>query len=168
MQRPMPFSPMKLALSRKLQIEANMATTLQEEHRLVENACAQLEDLADALPALPSEAVLEALTFQLREAIPAHCRHEESVMTPPPSGPDSKQAAHIRAFELLMAEHATNEAIAHELADALEDCMHEGVAPAPEALGQLARQFFVLMRRHMAWEEYVLDVLLPIVAETET
>ncbi|MEQ9122729.1 MAG: hypothetical protein RIM80_09205, partial [Alphaproteobacteria bacterium] len=63
------------------------------------------------------------------------------------------------AFELLRAEHEINEAVAHELADAIDDCLFDGGAARPEALGQLARQFFLLMRRHMAWEELVLATL---------
>lgn len=138
-----------------------MATSVEDEHRLIENACEQLEVLADELPALPPPPQLESLIVLLRDAIPAHCRHEEDAIRAPLADPEAERLCR-GALNILIDEHATNEAIAHELADALEDCMDAATAPAPEALGQLARQFFVLMRRHMAWEEFVLHALLQI------
>ncbi len=161
MHRPMPFSPIKLALSRKFSLDANVATSLEEEHRQIEGVLAQLEALADALPKLPPASALEGMILYLREAIPAHCRHEERALAATLARAVDADRPRNRALELLRDEHGANEAIAHELADALEECVLDGAATAPEALGQLARQFFVLMRRHMAWEEFVVDVLLP-------
>ena len=42
----------------------------------------------------------------------------------------------------------------------LDDCRAAGSVAAPEALGQLTRQYFLLMRRHLAWEDFILDRLL--------
>lgn len=171
MERRMPFSPMKLALGRRLSEDADEPTSLEEEHGMIEGVLAQIEALADALPALPPRTALEGVILHLREAIPAHCRHEEQsiaavldVPRVPEAAMESMHAAAMsalrrNAFELLRAEHEINEAVAHELADAIDDCLFDGGAARPEALGQLARQFFLLMRRHMAWEELVLATL---------
>lgn len=164
----MPFSPMKQALGRRFNEDANVATSLEDEHRMIEGVLAQIEALADALPALPPRTALEGVVLHLREAIPAHCRHEERsiavALDGPPGADDGGRGVVMstlrrNAFALLRAEHEINEMVAHELADALDDCLLDGAAARPEALGQLARQYFVLMRRHIAWEELVLATL---------
>jgi len=159
----MPFSPMKRALGLRFSRDADMATTLEDEHKIIEGVLAQLEAMADALPALPPVSALESVVLHLRESIPAHCRHEEQVLAEriaDASGmTDHDLHVSRQALALLREEHIANEAIAHELADALEDCIAAGETLAAESLGQLARQFFMLIRRHMAWEEFVLDIL---------
>ncbi len=159
MRKPIPYSPIKLALSRSLRLDAAVATSFEAEHALVLATLDQLEALADGLPRLPPRPVLESLIIHLREGIPAHCRHEEHALTlnEVEQNPDSV-ALSRRALLLIRDEHADNEAIGLELAEHLEDCLDAAVAPAPEALGQLTRQFFLLMRRHMAWEEFVLEL----------
>lgn len=149
----LPFSAIKRALSRKLGDEAREATSLHAEHQLVENALEQIEAMADALPALPPTGTLEWLIDNLRDALPAHCRQEEAALD------NMTGAAVTRAKRLLADEHDVNDAIAAELAEMLEDCRRSGVVTHPEALGQLARQYFLLMRRHMIWEEYLLETL---------
>lgn len=162
MQKPLPFSPIKLALSRRMGEDADQSTTLKEEHRLVEAVLEQIEALADALPQLPPRSTIEVVVVNLRHGIPAHCRYEESAL----AERDGDQVA--RALALLRAEHAANDAVAAELAEALEDCLTDGAAAAPETLGHLARQYFMLMRRHMAWEEYLVESLLQIAVEDQS
>ena len=123
--------------------------TLQSEHRLIEGILQQIEAIADLLPSLPPAEPLEVIVSNLRHALPAHCRHEEDVLL------RSDAPEFARALEIIRAEHVDNDWIAAELAEALEDCMATGRAACPEAPGRLARQYFVLMRRHMAWEELV-------------
>lgn len=154
MQKPLSFSPIKLALSRRLGREAEEATTLQSEHRLVEAVLEQIEVFADALPQLPPRTTLELIVINLRDGVPAHCRHEERALG------ELQGDAVTRALALLTAEHEANDAIAAELAEAIEDCLANDAVVRPEALGQLARQYFMLMRRHMAWEEYLVESLL--------
>lgn len=159
----LPFSAIKRALSQKLDEASREATSLHEEHRLVESALEQIEAIADALPALPPTATLEWLIDNLRDALPAHCRQEESALDALASAGANAGArkAVMRAKLLLVEEHAINDAVAAELADALEECLSDGAVAHPEALGQLARQYFLLMRRHMVWEEYLIETFTP-------
>lgn len=142
-------SSIKHALSRKLKLEASGPATLESEHKLVEAVLAQIEHLADALPSLPPQATLDVITTYLREAIPAHCREEEAILA-------AKGSTFVAALNLLRSEHSANDAVAAELADMLDDCAGLTIAPTPEALGLVARQYFMIMRRHMAWEELIM------------
>jgi len=150
------FSPMRRALGRRLRAAGEEASSLEEEHSLIADACAQLEAIADALPKAPARLAVEGLAANLRDAIPAHCRHEEGLLRSL-AGVEGPLAA---AFALLEAEHEANEAVALELADALERYLDPGERGSPDALGQLIRQFFTMMQRHMAWEEFTLAFLL--------
>lgn len=161
MHKPISYSPIKRALSRKLELEADAPATLESEHDLVKAVLAQIEDLADMLPSLPPQATLDVISLYLREAIPAHCRQEEAMLLES-GGP---QVELLPAMALLRAEHAANDAVAAELADLLDDCAGQEKAPAPEGLGLVARQYFMLMRRHMAWEEYIVDAIAKEIAD---
>lgn len=155
----LPFSAIKRALSQRLDDASRETTSLQDEHRLVERALEQIEAMADALPAVPPTATLEWLIDNLRDALPAHCRQEEAALDALAGAAASVggREAVLRAKVLLADEHAVNDAVAAELAEALEECLSAGAVAHPEALGQLARQYFLLMRRHMIWEEYLME-----------
>lgn len=127
---------------------------LRSDHRLVEGVLQQIEAIADHLPSLPPTETLEVIVANLRHALPAHCRFEEEELL------RSDAPEFAAALALIRQEHVDNDWIAAELAEALEDCMATGRAACPEALGRLARQYFVLMRRHMAWEELIVARLL--------
>ena len=74
MHKPISYSPIKRALSRQMELEANAPATLESEHDLVKAVLAQIEDLADMLPTLLPQVTLDAITLYLREAIPARKR----------------------------------------------------------------------------------------------
>lgn len=152
----LPFSPIKRALAERLAMDSTGETSIAQEHALIEQALAELEALADGLPALPAPSVMTLMIAYLREAIPAHCAHEEMALRRARPTTD----AYAGAIPLILAEHQTNAAIGQELADMLDDCRAAGSVAAPEALGQLTRQYFLLMRRHLAWEDFILDRLL--------
>lgn len=134
---------------------------LQSDHRLIEGALQQIEAIADHLPSLPPAETLEVIVSNLRHALPAHCRYEEDELL----RFDAPEFA--PALTLIRQEHVDNEWIAAELAEALEDCMASGRAACPESLGRLARQYFVLMRRHMAWEELIVAHLFGPLSEDD-
>ena len=161
MHKPISYSPIKRALSRQMGLEADAPATLESEHDLVKAVLAQIEDLADMLPTLPPQVTLDAITLYLREAIPAHCRQEETMLLES-GGPKVEL---MPAMALLQAEHAANDAVAAELAEMLDDCAGLSKAPAPEALGLVARLYFMLMRRHMAWEEFIVAAIAKEIAD---
>ncbi len=171
MDRKLPFSPLKQAMSAQLGIEARGETTARAEHMLIIAVCDRLEAIADALPAAPSNESLSELLALLRFGIPAHCRHEEQELTSALAGnADAPRWLH-HAAALIKAEHMDNENIMLELAEALEDYRNRvdrhgttstdvtADQKGANALGYLIRHFFTQMRRHMAWEEKVIAEL---------
>lgn len=154
MKTPFPFSPIKRALSDRMRREAGEATTLQEEHRLIRDMLDQLEAMADDLPTLPPQETLRRVIDNLREGIPAHCRHEETALGEQALPDDPTRT---RALEILKREHQANEALASELAEALEEQLEGRGAMSQERLGYLTRHYFTLLRRHMEWEEYLIE-----------
>lgn len=177
MDRKLPFSPLKQALSAQLGAEAESETTFQAEHQLIIGVCDRLEAIADALPAAPGSESLSELLALLRFGIPAHCQHEEQALTSALSNNRDAPGWLHHATALITAEHLDNEIIMLELAEALEDYrdrmagkgavdetgITDGSGTADgaraNALGYLIRHFFTQMRRHMAWEEKVIAEL---------
>lgn len=165
MDRKLPFSPLKQALSAQLGAEAESETTFHAEHQLIIGVCDRLEAIADALPAAPGSESLSELLALLRFGIPAHCQHEEQALTGAlDTNRDAPGWLH-HAAALITAEHLDNEIIMLELAEALEDyrdrVAQRGATDSARAnaLGYLIRHFFTQMRRHMAWEEKVISEL---------
>ncbi len=177
MDRKLPFSPLKQAMSAQLGAEAADETTFHAEHQQIIGLCNRLEAIADALPAAPGRESLSELLALLRFGIPAHCRHEEEALTSALSRDDKAPGWLHHAAALITAEHLDNEIIMLELAEALEDyrerpattgASENGGTPVAcgpadsaraNALGYLIRHFFTQMRRHMAWEEKVISEL---------
>lgn len=161
MRKPLPYSPLKRAITEQLRNEAEAESSIEEEHRLIAALCDRLEDLADSLPELPDSRQLGELATMLRFGLPAHCEAEEAELAKLVRCAADPTGAPSRALELIRAEHAENEAANLELAEMLEDLIGQGAASNPETLGFLLRQVFVLTRRHLAWEGLVLDHVLP-------
>lgn len=177
MDRKLPFSPLKQALSAQLGAEAEGETTFHAEHQLIVGVCDRLEAIADALPAAPGNESLSEILALLRFGIPAHCQHEEKALTSMLNDTADAPGWLHHAAALITAEHLDNEIIMLELAEALEDYRdrelartagHEARAAGnmgasdgarANALGYLIRHFFTQMRRHMAWEEKVINEL---------
>ena len=154
MPRTLPYSPIKRALGKTLGEAANAESTLASEHELVTAMLREVEALADGLPDLPPPSTLEAIVAYLRHGVPAHCRSEEAALD------DAKTDEAARAREIIRREHTENDAVALEFAELIEECLETAAVPHPETLGHLARQYFMLMRRHMAWEEFVVETLM--------
>jgi hemerythrin-like domain-containing protein len=161
MRMPLPYSPLKRAITEQLRSEAETETTISEEHRLISELCDRLEHVADALPGLPDPQQMSELVALLKVGIPAHCAAEEAAMAELLQRSPEPPEAVRDALELIRQEHAENEANTMELADMLEEMKGLTKADDPNTLGFMLRQVFVLIRRHLAWEEYVLAHVLP-------
>ncbi|MDF1721055.1 MAG: hemerythrin domain-containing protein [Minwuia sp.] len=159
MDRKLPYSPLKQAMSAQLGVEADSETSFQAEHTLIVGVCDRLEAIADALPEAPSHESLSELNALLRFGIPAHCRHEEQALKSALESEEGTPGWLHHAAALITAEHLDNEIIMLELAEALEDYRDRGEKARANALGYLIRHFFTQMRRHMAWEEKVIEEL---------
>ena len=156
-----PYSPMKRAITEHLRNGAEAETSIGDEHSLIYGLCDRLEAVADGLPELPDSQSLQEIVAFLRVGIPAHCAAEEVQFTDMLTRRDDSAERLSDAFLLVRREHAENEAANLELAEMLEDLIGRHVAPTPDALGFMLRQVFVLTRRHLAWEDFLIKHVLP-------
>lgn len=161
MRSHLPYSPMKRAITEHLRNDAEAETSIGEEHALIADLCDRLESVADGLPELPGSQALSDLVALLRVGVAAHCEAEESRLAELVGQSDDPDGMLGDVLELMRAEHAENEAANLELAEVLEDVAGAAVAPNPDTLGFMLRHVFVLTRRHLAWEDYVLKHILP-------
>lgn len=157
MKTGLPHSPFKLALSEQLRKEAEAGSSIDGEHRMIRDLCSELEEIADALPSAPPLRQVTAIAAALRAGIPAHCHHEESELRQRLQSLPGAPAWIAVALQRLEDEHRENEPLGHELADALEDIAGDGRVGNPEALGYMLRMYFQTLRRHLAWEEFILN-----------
>ncbi|GJL89955.1 MAG: hypothetical protein DHS20C03_36640 [Minwuia thermotolerans] len=159
MDRKLPFSPLKQAMTAQMKAEAGSESSFRAEHELIRAVCDRLEAIADALPVVPRRESLRELIALLQYGIPAHCRHEEAALKEVLGSNEEGQAWLRQAAGLIIAEHHDNETIMLELAEALEDYGDRQDPARADALGYLIRHFFSQMRRHMAWEDQVIAEL---------
>jgi len=154
-----PRSPMVKAMHDHMTRDRRSGGNIAAEHDLVRNLCADLEAIADQLPALPRPGEVAVLAAALRSGIPAHCRHEEAELRwhiLQRSGPRRLLSG---ALDQLILEHRDNEPLGHELADLLEAAVLDNAPVNPDALGYLIRLYFQTMQRHLQWEDYVMECL---------
>lgn len=153
-------SPMQDAIRDHLTRTAPGDTGIAAEHRMVRSLCSELEAIADRLPLLPHEGEVKSLSAALRAGVPAHCRHEESAFRMYMARTSNPPRALVVAVERLASEHSDNEPLGHELADMLEAVVGGRSPTNLEALGYLIRLYFQTMRRHLMWEEFVINSLM--------
>ncbi|MDF1730235.1 MAG: hemerythrin domain-containing protein [Minwuia sp.] len=159
MDKKLPFSPLKQAMTAQMTAEADSESSFRAEHDLIRAVCDRLEAIADALPVVPRRESLSELIALLQFGIPAHCRHEEAALKEAMGSSEEGQAWLRQAAGLIIAEHHDNETIMLELAEALEEYGTRQDPARADALGYLIRHFFSQMRRHMAWEDQVITEL---------
>ncbi|WP_416896873.1 MAG: hemerythrin domain-containing protein [Minwuia sp.] len=155
MKKALTHSPLGLAISEHLRLEAERSTTFAAEHRMINELCDELEEIADGLPTPPRPQQLRLISAALKAGIPAHCRQEESELRGYLARWPDAPPYLIAAVEQLATDHAENEPLGFELADILDHAAEVGVIRNPDALGYLMRLYFHTMRRHLAWEEFV-------------
>lgn len=160
MEKPLPRSPMKRAISEHLARQADRATTIDDEHKMVRRLCDELEAIADALPRVPGEQQVLAIIAAVRAGIPAHCQDEEIRIRAWLTSQGATTTASTVAVERLASEHSDNDLLGQELAECLETVIETGRVANPEAVGLLIRHYFTAIRRHLMWEDFLLEHLL--------
>lgn len=160
MQDDTPRSPMQDAMRSQLMRQTTTGGSIASEHQMVRDLCMELEAIADRLPQLPRSGEVEVIVAALRAGVPAHCRHEEAEFRYRMVQRREPSRALVVAIERLAAEHSDNEPLGYELADALENAVVRKYETDAGALGYLIRLYFQTMRRHLMWEEFVLNCLM--------
>jgi hemerythrin-like domain-containing protein len=128
---------------------------IEKEHRAERNLCDMLEKIADNLLEPLDTELARTGVVSLRTCLKRHVLLEEKYFYPVlterlcPGDLAENLLDHIRY------EHTTDESLAHDTADQLEQALMRGRASNPEMLGYMLRGFFECRRRHIAWEDAV-------------
>jgi hypothetical protein len=134
------------------------------DHALQLELCDLLECLADGLPDF-NRAIARSAAAILRQGLGPHQRLGEDILFPLLRRHAAEASPLHAVMRQLEAEHATDEDLAHELADELQLLADTGILRNAEMLGYMLRGFFEQQRRHIEWENHV---LLPLGQQTLT
>lgn len=140
----------------------NAIDWLEYEHRLQQELCDVLEEIADALPGPIEPAQVEFATTVLRTSIGRHIAILTHLLFPV-----LRQRAlasdEIKTFiGQITADNAADEVLAYDTADQLEAAADKRQAGKPDMLAYMLRGMFEGRRRHIAWE---MSVLIPLARE---
>jgi hemerythrin-like domain-containing protein len=129
---------------------------LQNEQEEYLKLCTALEEIADALPGNVDFAKAEAAAKLLRDGFASHISSQQDFLFPLLR----QRAKDNEAIEVFLAqleyEHAADQGLAVEVAEALSELVEHRITVNPEMVGYLLRCFFEGYRRHSAWEKHVL------------
>jgi hemerythrin-like domain-containing protein len=154
----------RLATARAVCGNPDPLAVIEEDHALQLELCDLLECLADGLPDF-NRAIAHSAAAILREGLRPHQRLEEDMLFPLLRRRAPEAWSLHAIMQQLEAEHATDDGLAHELADELQLLAETGLLRNAEMLGYMLRGFFEQQRRHIEWEN---RVLLPLARRTLT
>lgn len=140
-------------------------TVIEEEHALQLELCNVLEFLADSLPNSVDGRLAGLAVTILRNGLQQHINLEEEALFPLLRRRIAKTPHLVAVLDRLTEEHDTDEGLAIEIADALEDVADGRQPQNAELLGDTLRGFFDSQRRHIAWEN---QVVLPLARQVLT
>jgi len=140
----------------------NAIDWLENEHRLQQELCDVLEEIADTLPGPIEPAQVEFATTVLRTSIGRHIAILTHLLFPV-----LRERAlandEIKTFiGQITADNAADEVLAYDTADQLEAAADKRQAGKPDMLAYMLRGMFEGRRRHIAWE---MSVLIPLARE---
>ncbi len=140
----------------------NAIDWLQREHRLQQELCGVLEEIADALPGPVDPARVEFANAILRASVPRHIAIQQQLLFPLLRQRALADDEIDTLIEQITADNAADEVLAHDTADQLEAAVESGRARKPDMLAYMLRGLFEGRRRHIAWE---MSVLIPLARE---
>lgn len=139
--------------------EVDPITVICDDHALQLELCDVLEFIADGLPDINNQALIDVAISILQRTWPNHVKLEEHYLFPAlrKRVADGEMALDIIAQ--LEHEHATDEDVAREVILALEALQSTSDQFDATAAGYLLRCFFESQRRHITWEN---STILPL------
>ncbi|GAA0336527.1 hypothetical protein GCM10009087_53760 [Sphingomonas oligophenolica] len=130
---------------------------LQDDQDARAALCTELEQLADALPALPTPARVRRLCNQIDIVTSIHFRRADAILAEAAAGFDVPPAS--GALEQLAEMHAMDTMHGEDLISVLWDSVARGTVARPGEFGYMLRCFFDGCRRAVALENMVLTLI---------
>lgn len=142
--------------------ERNAIDWLESEHRLQQELCEVLEEIADALPGPVEPARVEFATTVLRTSVRRHIAIQTHLLFPVLRQRALESDEIKTLIGQITADNAADEVLAYDTADQLEAAVEKRQAGKPDMLAYMLRGMFEGRRRHIAWE---MSVLIPLARE---
>ena len=130
---------------------------LQDDHDAQRALCAELEQIADLLPALPPPARIRRVCAQIDSVTSSHFRRAEAILAGLAAG--SRGAVHAPLLRSLTEMHALDAVHGQDLVAVLWDSTARGAVERPGELGYMLRCFFDGCHRAIAFKEMLLLLL---------
>jgi hemerythrin-like domain-containing protein len=134
------------------QIDLDPITVICDDHTLQLELCNILEFIADGLPDVSNQALIDLAISILQRAWPTHVALEEQYLFPMLRSRLADSEMTLGILDQLEHEHATDEDVAREVIFALEALQSTSDQFDAAAAGYLLRSFFESQRRHITWE----------------
>lgn len=128
---------------------------IEKEHLQEQTLCDQLERIADDLLEPIDPFLATASVVGLRQCTRRHLLLEEGYLYPVLTKRLQRGELEEDLLIQIRLEHASDECLAYDTADQLEEALRRGRAANPEMLGYMLHGFFECRRRHIAWEDAV-------------
>lgn len=128
---------------------------LQDDHEARAALCAELERVADALPALPTPARIRRICHQI-ESTTTHFRRVDTMLEALAAGDDTPFASDM--LDSLAGMHVMDALHGEDLIAILWDSTARGAVARPGELGYMLRCFFDGCRRVAALESLLLTL----------
>jgi hemerythrin-like domain-containing protein len=137
-----------------LEIEG-LLDCIENEHRAERNLCDMLERIADNLLEPLDTELARTSIVTMRRCLKRHVELEEKYLYPVLTKRLCPGDLAENLLEHIRCEHLSDESLAHDTADQLEQALVRGRVENPEMLGYMLRGFFECRRRHIAWEDAI-------------
>jgi len=128
---------------------------IEKEHQAERNLCDMLERIADNLLEPLDTEMTRTGIVALRRCLRRHVVLEEEYLYPVLTKHLCPGDLAENLLEHIRCEHSTDESLANDAADQLEQALVSGRVANPEMLGYMLRGFFECRRRHIAWEDAI-------------
>jgi hypothetical protein len=138
-------------------LSAPLRAQLQDDHDARGALCAELESLADGLPALPAPARVRRLCNQIETVTLLHFRRADAILVEAATGldipPVRDTLEQLRDMHLMDAMHG------EDLITTLWDSTARGTIARPGEFGYMLRCFFDGCRRAIALESMMMTLI---------
>jgi hypothetical protein len=124
---------------------------LQDDHDAQRALCAELEQIADLLPALPPPARVRRVCAQIECVTSSHFRRAEAILAELAAG--SRSTMHAPMLWSLTEMHALDAVHGQDLVSVLWDSIARGTVERPGELGYMLRCFFDGCHRAIAFKD---------------
>lgn len=139
-----------------------MLATIEIEQENQLKLCEALERIADGLPSMPDPAFVGILVELLRTCFPRQSILDDEYLFPALLKVSKNNSKTSQLLRQVKTERQTDEYLAHDLADSLEQMVPSARVENPDMLGYMLRHFFECRRRQITWYR---AVIIPLARE---